>query len=142
MDYRINNEALVGCVIMQLMRRGPYEVPFVVGMVNLLLQKKLKNKVLNTGADNVEMLGMLFGQIDGDLLDVIINSLTMLIEGRCLKRQDSKLQITDSGQHFCEDMGNGKSKILSDILKGSDEVLFKYDSIDKSLLYNKMWIAE
>ena len=54
MDYRINNEAIVGCVIAQVVKHGPYEVPFVTGMVNLLMQDKLRRKVLATPGDRVQ----------------------------------------------------------------------------------------
>ena len=70
MDYRINNEAIVGCVIAQVVKHGPYEVPFVTGMVNLLMQDKLRRKVLATPGDRVQELGMLFGQLDGELLRI------------------------------------------------------------------------
>lgn len=141
MDYRINNEAIVGCVIAQVVKHGPYEVPFVTGMVNLLMQDKLRRKVLATPGDRVQELGMLFGQLDGELLGVIMNSMTMLIEGRCLKRHDDTLTLTGTGIELCEEMNNGKSKLLAKILRDLDNVLFKYDGIDKNALYEQMWIA-
>lgn len=141
MDYRINNEAIVGCVIAQVVKRGPYEIPFVIGITNLMLQKKLRGKARKTSADKVDELGMLYGQIDGDLLGVIMNSLTMLIEGGCIKRKEGNLLVTESGHQLCEEMSNGKSRMLAEVLKDMDEVLFKYDSIDRTCLYDKMWIA-
>lgn len=141
MDYRINNEAIVGCVIAQVVKRGPYKVPFVIGMVNLLMQDKLRRKVQTTHGDRVKELGMLFGQLDGDLLGVIMNSMTMLIEGGCLERSENTLTLTESGHELCEDMNAGKSKMLAKILNDIDNVLFKYGSIEKNTLYEQMWIA-
>lgn len=141
MDYRINNEAIVGCVIAQVVKRGPYEVPFVIGITNLLLQKKLRDIVRKTSADNVDELGLLYGQLDGDLLGVMMNSLTMLIEGGCIERKEGNLLIAESGLQLCDDMLEGKSKLLAAVLKDMDVVLFKYDGIDKRRLYDKMWIA-
>ena len=141
MDYRINNEAIVGCVITQVVRRGPYEVPFVIGMVNMLMQDKLRKRVLTTHGDKVKDLGILFGQLHGDLLSVIMNSLTMMIEGGCLKRHDNMVMLTDAGLELCKEMNDGKSKMLMRILKDIDNALFKYDSIDAKVLYEQMWIA-
>lgn len=81
MDYRINNEAIVACVIAQVVKRGPYDIPIVVGAVNLLMRKKFRKKALTTSGDNMKELTMIFGQLDGSLLGVILNSMTMLIEG-------------------------------------------------------------
>ena len=141
MDYRINNEAIVGCVIAQVVKRGPYLVPFVTGIVNLLMQDKLRRKILSTPGDRVQELGMLFGQLDGELLGVILNSMTMLIEGGCLERHDDTLSLTGTGIEMCKEMEVGKSRMLAQILKDIDNVLFKYDSIDKNALYEQMWIA-
>lgn len=141
MDYRINNEAIVGCVIAQLVKRGPFEVPFVTGIVNLLMQDKLRRKVLATPCDRIQELGMLFGQLDGELLGVILNSMTMLIEGRCLKRNGDTLTLTGTGNELCEEMNTEKSKLLAKILKDIDNVLFKFAGIDKNALYEQMWIA-
>ena len=131
----------MGCVIAQVVRRGPCEVPFVTGILNLLMQDKLRKKVLSMPEDRVKELGMLFGQLDGDLLGVIMNSMTMLIEGGCLERRGDTMTLTDRGVEMCEEMNTGKSKMLGTILKDIDDVLLKYDRIDKNTLYEQMWIA-
>jgi len=141
MDYRINNEAIVSCVIAQVVKHAPYEVPFVTGIVNLLMQDKLRKRVLTTPGESVRELGMLFGQLDGELLGVIMNSMTMLIEGECLERNGDTLTLTGTGIELCEEMNDGKSKMLAETLKDIDNVLFKYDGIDKNALYEQMWIA-
>lgn len=141
MDYRINNEALVACVIAQVVKRGPYDIPFVTGVVNLLMQKKYRKKALTTSGDNVKELTMIFGQLDGSLLGVILNSMTMLIEGGCLQKADGKLILTDSGQKLCQEMICGESKMLNDVLTDVDQILFKYDGIDLKKLYQQFWIA-
>lgn len=141
MDYRINNEAIVACVIAQVVQRGPYDVPFVTGIVNVLMMDSLRKKALAIPSDNVKELGMMFGQLDGDLLGVILNSMAMLIEGGCLERQKGRLALTAVGLELCKEMNDGKCKMLSKILKDIDNVLFKYDSIDNNSLYEQMWIA-
>lgn len=141
MDYRINNEAIVACVIAQVVKRGPYDIPFVTGVVNLLMQKKYRKKALTTPGDNVKELTMFFGQLDGSLLGVIFNSMTMLLEGECLQKVDGKLALTETGRKLCQDMNNGNSKLLTDVLTDVDQILFKYECIDLNSLYQQFWIA-
>ena len=136
MDYRINNEAIVACVIAQVVKRGPYDIPIVVGAVNLLMRKKFRKKALTTSGDNVKELTMIFG-----LLGVILNSMTMLIEGGCMQKADGKLVLTDSGQKLCQEMIGGESKILNDVLNDMDQILFKYECVDLKKLYQQFWIA-
>lgn len=141
MDYRINNEAIIACVIVQVVKRGPYEIPFVTGVVNLLMQKKYRKKALTTSGDNVKELTMIFGQLDGSLLGVILNSMTMLLEGGCLQKTDGKLVLTDSGQELCLEMDGGKSKMLNAVLTDLDQILFKFECVDLNSLYQQFWIA-
>lgn len=141
MDYRINNEAIVACVIAQVVKRGPYDIPFVMGVVNLLMQKKYRKKALLTPGDKVNELTIIFGQLDGSLLGVILNSMTMLLEGECLQKVDGKLVLTDSGQELCQEMIGGESKMLNDVLNDMDQILFKYECVDLKKLYQQFWIA-
>lgn len=141
MDYRINNEAIVACVIAQVVKRGPYDIPFVTGVVNLLMRKKYRKKALTTSGDNVKELTMIFGQLDGSLLGAILNSMTMLLEGGCLQKVDGKLALTDAGQKLCQEMNGGKSKMLNDVLTDLDQILFKFECINLNSLYQQFWIA-
>lgn len=141
MDYRINNEAIIACVIAQVVKNGPYDIPFVIGVVNLLMQKKYRKKALETSKEDVKNLMMVFGQLDGNLLGVIINSMTMLIEGGCLQKESGKLFLTEVGQKLCQEMNDNRSKMLSEILTDMNQIIFYYESIDMKSLYQQFWIA-
>jgi hypothetical protein len=141
MDYRINNEAIIACVIAQVVKRGSYDIPFVIGMVNLLMQKKYRKKALETSGDKAKDLMMIFGQLDGSLLGVIINSMTMLIEGKCLQKESGKLLLTEAGLELCQEMNDNRSKMLSEILTDMNQIIFNYESIDMKSLYQQFWIA-
>ena len=108
---------------------------------NLLMRKKFRKKALTTSGDNVKELTMIFGQLDGSLLGVILNSMTMLIEGGCMQKADGKLVLTDSGQELCQKMIGGESKMLNDVLNDMDQILFKYECVDLKKLYQQFWIA-
>ena len=131
----------MACVIAQVAKRGAYDIPFTIGIVNLLMQERSRKKALEIPSNNVKELKMLFGQLNGDLLGVIMNSMTMLIEGGCVKRQDGKIMLTATGNELCQDINNGDSKMLKAIINELDLILFKYDSIDLSSLYQQFWIA-
>ena len=141
MDYRINNEAIIACVIAQVVKRGSYDIPFVIGMANLLMQKKYRKKALEISGDNVRDLVMIFGQLDGSLLGVVINSITMLIEGGCLQKESGKLFLTEVGQKLCQEMNDNRSKMLSEILTDMNQIIFKYEDIDMRNFYQQFWIA-
>ncbi len=141
MDYRINNEAIIACGIAQVVKRGSYDIPFVIGMVNLLMQKKYRKKALETSGDKAKDLMMIFGQLDGSLLGVIINSMTMLIEGKCLQKESGKLLLTEAGLELCQEMNDNRSKMLSEILTDMNQIIFNYESIDMKSLYQQFWIA-
>jgi hypothetical protein len=140
MDYRINNEALVGSVIMQVVRRGPYEIPFVIGMVNLLMQANLRKKAMRTPANDTKTLMAIYGRLNGDLLGVIVNSMTMLTEGGCLRRDGNIIEVTGNGLLLCDELERGDCELLTEVLSDINEIFFKYESIDTDVLYHQMWI--
>ena len=124
MDYRVNNEALVGSVIMQVVRKGPCEVPFLTGMVNLLMQANLRKKAMQTPANDT----------------IIVNSMTILTEGGCLRRNGNQLEVTENGLRLCEEIERGDCELLTEVLSDINEIFFKYESIDTDVLYHQMWI--
>ncbi len=140
MDYRINNEALVGSLIMQVARRGPYEIPFVTGIVNLLMQANLRKKAMRTPANDTKTLMAIFGQLNGDLLCIVINSMTMLTEGGCLRKNGNELEVTENGLHLCGEIERGDCELLEEVLSDINEIVFKYECIDSNSLYHQMWI--
>lgn len=140
MDYRINNEALVGSVIVQVVRRGPYEIPFVTGIVNLLMQANLRKKAKKTLANDAKTLMAIFGQLNGDLLGIIVNSMAILTEGGCLSRKGNQLEVTENGLRLCEEIERNKCELLTEMTSDMNEIIFKYECIDLSSLYNQMWI--
>ncbi len=140
MDYRINNEALVGSVIMQIVKRGPYEIPFVTGMVNLLMQANLRKKAMQTQANDTKTLMAIYGQLNGNLLGVIVNGMTMLAEGGCLRRNGNQLEVTENGLRMCEEIERKDCELLTEVLSDINEIVFRYECMDTNSLYHQMWI--
>lgn len=140
MDYRLNNEALTACVIVQVVRNGWADLTEAVGMTNLLMQPSLRKKAMKS--DEEGELCRLFGQIDGGMLTVIMNSIVMLEEGGCVERDGHNLKLTPQGVALCQSMSNGRSKVLSGIVESIPTTLGIYAAIDKQKLYNQLHIAE
>ena len=140
MDYRLNNEALTACVVAQVVRNGWSDLTEVLGMTNLLMQPSLRKKAMKM--DEEDELCRLFGQIDGGMLTVIMNSIVMLEEGGCIERYGHNLKLTAQGMALCQAMSDGRSKVLADIVESIPTTLGRYAAIEKENLYNQLHIAE
>ena len=125
MDYRLNNEAIVACVIAQLVRNGRRRLPVVVGLTNLLMHEKERKKVLSS--NNVQELTAIVGQLDGGLLAIIMNSIVMMIKGGCMTFGEDVLCLTPSGMNLCEQMRDGRSKILRNIIADMPSIMRKME---------------
>lgn len=139
MDYRINNEAVVACTIAQVVRQGCTKLPMAVGVTNLLMQSSARKKVHKT--DDVNELAAVFGQLDGGLLTIIINSIVMLIQGGCLAFHQDHLELTDDGMKLCASMKDCKSKKLAGCIKDIPLVLSKIDYIAPDAVFKRFFIA-
>jgi len=139
MDYRINNEALVACTVAQVVHHGCTSLPVVVGVTNLLLQERLRRKALK--AEGYDELARIVGQLDGGLLTIIMNSLVMMIQGGCLTYHDNRLGLTDQGLKMCDEMADGKSKILTKTIGFIPKVLKKIEPVQPEALFNRYLIA-
>jgi len=140
MDYRLNNEALTACVLAQVVRNGWADLTEAVGMTNLLIQPSLRKKAMMS--DKEGELCRLFGQIDGGMLTIIMNSIVMLKEGGCIERDGCNLKLTAQGVALCQTISDGRSKVLADIVESLPLTLERYANIEKEKLYNQLHIAE
>lgn len=125
MDYRINNEALVACTIVQVIKHGCKELPKVLGITNLLLQKSQKE----------------YGMLDGGLLTIMMNSLVMLIQGGCVVYKGDVFKLTENGNALSESMKDERSRILTKITNEIPAVMAKYRDIISNELYNGLYIV-
>ena len=139
MDYRINNEAIVGCTMAQVVKQGCTKLPLAVGVTNLLMQSDARRKALKT--NDVNELAAIFGQLDGGLLTIIMNGLVMLIQGGCVVYYQDQLGLTDAGMKLCVSMEESKSKKLTDCIKDIPLVLSKIDPITSNSEFNRFFIA-
>lgn len=138
MDYKINNEAVTACVVAQVVQNGCNRLSAVVGMTNLLMHEKERSKILST--NNVKEITTIMGQLDGGLLTIIMNSLVMMIQGGCMTFGEGVLMLTQSGKNMCEQMKDGRCRMLSLIMKDMPVVIDKMVNM-KELLNQKYVIV-
>lgn len=139
MDYRLNNEAIVACVAAQVVRSGCYKLPLVVAITNLLMHDAERKKVTKAVKSNDQ--AALVKQIDGGLLTIIMNSLIMLIQGGCMTYGEEVLRLTPAGMSLCEHMKDGRSKMLSEILRDLPTVMENTEKMEEGLLEQRYVIA-
>lgn len=128
MDYRLNNEAIVACVAAQVVKHGCRQLPAVVVITNLLMRDQERKKTI--GEQDAKKKTTFVCKVDGGLLTIIMNSLVLLIKGGCMKFADGELSLTSSGYLMCEQMEDGRSDMLNEILKDLPALLEQMEKME------------
>lgn len=115
----------MACTIVQVIKHGCKELPKVLGITNLLLQKSQKE----------------YGMLDGGLLTIMMNSLVMLIQGGCVVYKGDVFKLTENGNALSESMKDERSRILTKITNEIPAVMAKYRDIISNELYNGLYIV-
>lgn len=139
MDYRLNNEAIVACVAAQVVNYGCRQLPAVVVTTNLMMHNQ-ERAILMSEHDE-KKLAAIVNQVDGGLLTIIMNSLVLMIKGGCMKFADGELSLTVSGNQMCEQMQDGRSGMLCDILKDLPAVVRKMEKMAGVIMDKRYVIA-
>lgn len=139
MDYRLNNEALVACVAAQVVKHGCRDLTLAVVTINLLMHDKEMRRMKSS--TNSEYTATIVNQVDGGLLTIIMNSLVMMIQGGCMRFEEGVLMLTETGMQMCEQMLDGHSSMLVDILKGIPAVMEKLAKMKGEIMDQRYVIA-
>jgi len=139
MDYRLNNEAIVACVAAQVVKYGCRQLPAVVVMTNLMMHGQ-ERTILISEHDEKKMAAIV-NQVDGGLLTVIMNSMVLMIKGDCMRFANGELSLTASGHQMCEQMQDGRSGMLSKILKDLPAVIEKMEKMEEVIKDKRYVIA-
>jgi hypothetical protein len=70
-----------------------------------------------------------------------MNSLVMLIQGGCMTFGEEALLLTPAGMRLCEHMKDGRSKMLSEILRDLPMVIENTEKMEEGLLDQRYVIA-
>lgn len=129
MDYRINNEAIISCVIAQILKRGVCE-PLRLSLVIPLLME-------NTTVNNT-VLTLTYKEY----LPIVVNSIVILEQGGAIKVENNTISLTDEGGDLCQKMINHPlSYRLQTIIDKIDNLLSETQKYTTDELYQKFKIV-
>lgn len=128
MDYRINNEAIISCVIAQVLKRESCDSLRLSLLVPLLMENKTVN--------NTELT-----LVYKEYLPIVVNSIIILVQGNIVKNRAGIISLTDKGNEFCNDMLNYScSYRLRTIISEIDTCLEEAQKFSTIELYQKLKI--
>lgn len=144
MDRLYNNEAFVGCVILQLLEFAAMDVARLAVIVPLLVTDKIRRKISRQKTESiVESIlhcysSITLNRIFKEMLIVEINSLVMLSQADLLLISPDSISLTEKGHVAIKEMKNAGSERLiglSSIIKKGMSYL---DSVSTEQLYKSM----
>jgi len=125
MDYRINNEAIISCVIAQILRRGAHE-PL---QLSLLIPLLMENATINN-----TILTLTYKEY----LPIVVNSIVILEQEGLVKAENDTVSLTDEGNTLCQRMiDNPLSHRLEKIISKIDNLLLETQKYTTNELYQK-----
>ena len=128
MDYRINNEAIISCVIAQILKRGVCE-PLRLSLLTSLLMENI--------AFNNTVLTLTYKEY----LPIIVNSIVILEQGGIIITENDSVQLTDKGNDFCQNMINNPLSLrLQKIISKIDNCISETQEYTTDELYLKFKI--
>ena len=128
MDYRINNEAIISCVIAQVLKRESCDSLRLSLLVPLLMENKTVN--------NTELT-----LVYKEYLPIVVNSIIILVQGNIVKNRAGIISLTDKGNEFCNGMLNYSSSYrLRTIISEIDTCLEEAQKFSTIELYQKLKI--
>lgn len=150
MDYRLNNEGLIACLIAQIVFKSKSNINNLAQislLLALLLNDKTREK-LNMYAKLIELSDLTdsiskvtLNLLYKELLPVIVNSTVLLIQSGVLSLNTCNLNLTEKGISFCNGMSNEFMGIrYQEIMKHVDHVITLHDNSSLYELYNKFQI--
>ena len=129
----------MACVAVQVVNHGCKKLSAVVAVTNLLMHDVERKKV--KGLTDAKSISVIMNQIDGGLLTIIMNSLVMMIKGGCMTFENGELSLTDVGQNMCEQMYDGRSDMLVNIINDMSAVLVKIETMEGEIMDKRYVIA-
>lgn len=129
----------MACVAAQVVKHGCNQLPAVVVTTNLMMHNQERKNLI--AEQDAKKMDAIVNKVDGGLLTIIMNSFVLMIKGGCMKFEDGKLSLTASGHQMCEQMQDGRSGMLSEILKDLPAVMGKMEKMEEVIKDKRYVIA-
>lgn len=146
MDRLYNNEALVGCVILMLLKDSDMDIARLSVVVPLLVNDKMrrclsrhKEKSL---PENIRScyVSLTLNRIYQEMLIIEINSLVMLSQADLVFIGKKTITLNDKGKELIKNMRQVASNRLKEILKAEPVIINRVNELATEQLYKAMEI--
>lgn len=144
MDRLYNNEALLGYVILLLLKEGDMDMARLAIAVPLLVNDKIRNRLSKhkekSLLDNVLYCyaSLTLNRIYQEMLIIEINSLVMLSQADLVFIKKSKISLTEKGVEALRNIRQVNSNRLKGILIAKNSVLNRVNKMSTEQLYKTL----
>lgn len=146
MDRIYNNEALVGCVILMLLKDCGMDIARLSVVVPLLVNDKIRRRLSRHGevslSNNIRSCYAILtlNRIYQEMLVIEINSLVMLSQADLVLIEKEIITLTDKGTDLVKNMRQVTSLRLKEIMKAQSVIMSHVNKLTTEQLYKAMEI--
>lgn len=146
MDRIYNNEALVGCVILMLLKDCGMDIARLSVVVPLLVNDKIRRRLSRyreeSLSDNIRSCYAILtlNRIYQEMLVIEINSLVMLSQADLVLIEKEIITLTDKGTDLVKNMRQVTSLRLKEIMKAQSVIMSHVNKLTTKQLYKAMEI--
>lgn len=146
MDRIYNNEALVGCVILMLLKDCGMDIARLSVVVPLLVNDKIRSRLSRhreeSLSDNIRSCYAILtlNRIYQEMLVIEINSLVMLSQADLVLIEKEIITLTDKGIDLVKNMRQVTSLRLKEIMKAQSVIMSHVNKLTTEQLYKAMEI--
>ena len=144
MDRLYNNEAFVGCVILNVLKFGAIDMARIAIVLPLLVNDKIRNMLSkHTDAavfDKVQHCysDITLNRVYKEMLPIEINSLVMLSQADLILVRKDIIALTDSGLVALKNMKNAGSNRLKKLFIALSGIMSLLDGVSTEQLYKTL----
>lgn len=126
MDHRLNNEALVACLVAHALNKGPMDM--------LRISMLIPYVSVTPGTRDY-----IFSEVYKGFLPVVVNASSMLVRMGAVAINNNMLSLTDKGIDICRDMVNNVPSLrFARLAKRLDDTIITWNSLDNLSIYQKL----
>lgn len=146
MDRIYNNEALVGCVILMLLKDCGMDIARLSVVVPLLVNDKIRSRLSRHREESLSnnirscYAILTLNRIYQEMLVIEINSLVMLSQADLVLIEKEIITLTDKGIDLVKNMRQVTSLRLKEIMKAQSVIMSHANKLTTEQLYKAMEI--
>lgn len=146
MDRIYNNEALVGCVILMLLKDCVMDIARLSVVVPLLVNDKIRSRLSRhreeSLSNNIRSCYSILtlNRIYQEMLVIEINSLVMLSQADLVLIEKEIITLTDKGTDLVKNIRQVTSHRLKEIIKAQSVIMSHVNKLTTEQLYKAMEI--